>query len=73
MGKQRTVHRCFQVTKNTLAPDVGTFQHSEKSLVSAKHRGLRRSIRAWEMITHDPTARERERERERARERLPHL
>ena len=60
MGKQRTVHRCFEVTKNTLVPVVGIFQHSEKSLISAKHRGLTPSIGAWEMITHNPAERERE-------------
>ena len=54
MEKQRTVHWCFDMTKNTLVSVVGTFQHSEKSLISAKHRALRPSIKAWETITHSP-------------------
>ena len=52
---------------------MGTFQHSEKSLISAKHRSLRLSIRAWAMIPQPHhlhlTARERDRERDRERER----
>ena len=68
MEKQRTVHRCFEVTKNTLVPVVGTFQHSEKSLISAQHRGPRPSIQAWEKITHNYVAKERERERGREKE-----
>ena len=48
---------------------VGTFQRSEKSLISAKHYSLRVSIQAWEMITHNPTERERERQRQRETER----
>ena len=47
--------------KNTLVPAVGTFPHSEKSLISAKHCSLRLTIQAWDMITHNPTVRERER------------
>ena len=62
MEKQRAAHRCFEVTKNTLEPVVGTFQRSEKSLISAKHHGLGPSIQTWEMITNTPAERERERE-----------
>ena len=65
MEKQRTVHRYFEVTKNTLVSDVGTFQCSEKSLISVKHWGLKQSIQAWETITHNPTVRKRDRQRER--------
>ena len=36
-----------------------------KNQISAKHHGLRPSIQAWEMIAHNPAARQRERERER--------
>ena len=54
----------LEVTKNTLVPVVGTFQCSEKLLISAKHLGMRLSIQAWEMITHNPTEKEREREGE---------
>ena len=57
MEKQRTVHRCFEVTKNTLVPVVGTLQRSEKLLISAKHQGLGLSIQAWGVITHNPTER----------------
>ena len=69
MEKQKTVHRRFEVTKNTLVPVVGTFQCSEKSLVSTKHLGLKPSIWACETITHNPAARERKRERHRETER----
>ena len=69
MEKQRTIHRYFEVTKNTLVPVVGTFQCSEKSLISAKHHGLKPSIQAWETVTHNPTERKRERKRERERDR----
>ena len=58
---------CFEVTKNTLMPVVGTCQCSEKSPISAKHCGLRPSIRARDMIIHNPREREREREIERER------
>ena len=44
MEKQRTVHRCFEVTKNTPVPIVGIFKHSEKSLISAKYYSLRPSM-----------------------------
>ena len=64
MEKQRTVHRCLEMTKNTREPVVDTFQHFEKSQISAKRRGLRPSIWAWERITHNPAVWERERERE---------
>ena len=57
MEKQRTLHRCFEVTKNTLVEDI--FQCCGKSLISAKHYCLRPNIRAREMITHNPAARER--------------
>ena len=63
MEKQRSVYRCFEVTKKYTSGSVGTFQRSKKSLISAKHCGLRQSIRAWETITRNPAERERERER----------
>ena len=65
MEKQRTVQRCLEVTKNTLVSVVGTFHHSEKSLISAKRFGLRPGIPAREMITHNPAVGQRERERKR--------
>ena len=55
-GKAKACLWCFEVTKNILVPVVGTFQCSGKSLISAKHRGLRPSIWA---ITHNLAARER--------------
>ena len=63
MEKQRTVHRCLEVTKSTLVPVVGTFQ------CSAKPHDLRLSIWAWETITHNPTVTQRERETDRQTER----
>ena len=69
MDEQSTVCRYSEVTKNTLVPVVGTFQHSKKSQISAKHHSLRPSIRAWETIAHNATVRETDRERERERER----
>ena len=69
MEKQQTVHKCFEVTKNTLVPVVGTFQFCEKSLISAKHGSLRQSIQAWEMITPNSIVKDREKQRERERER----
>ena len=60
MEEQRTVHRCFEGTKHTLVPVVGTFQHSEKSLISAKRCGLRPSMED----NHPQSHIEREREKD---------
>ena len=60
---------CALKWQNTLMPVVGTFQLSEKSLISAKRCGMRRSIQAWERITHNSAASNRERQRQRDRER----
>ena len=65
MEKQRTVHKCFEVTKNTLVLVVGIYQRFEKLLISAEYHGLRPSIQAWEMIIHNPAERGREREGDR--------
>ena len=62
MEKQRTVHSLWS-DKKCISVNCGHLSMFWKITDFCIYCSLRQSIRAWEMITHNPTARQRDRER----------